>query len=74
MKARNRAKAQSVTRRGKVLGLLPVAGRYMAVVQEFANTRRGVVVSALRDPASLKGTQRVKASRWLAELGAPPLA
>lgn len=59
------------TRCGKVLGLLPVNGRWMAIVQAFTNARGGAVVATLCDPASLQGPQRAKASRWLAELGAP---
>ncbi len=57
--------------RVKLLGLLPVNGQWMAVVQAFTTTRRGAVVATLCDPASLQGSQRATASRWLAELGAP---
>ena len=56
------------TRRGKVLGLLSANGRWLAVVQGFSHVRGGVVVAMLCDPASLKGSHRRKASRWLVEL------
>lgn len=58
---------------GKVLGMMRANGGWLAVVQGFANRPGGVVFAELRDPATLKGSPRRKASRWLVELGAQPL-
>jgi len=57
-----------VTRRGKVLSLVPANGEWMAIVAAFTSKRDEPVVSLIVPIADLKGSARRKADRWAREL------
>lgn len=64
-----------VAGRGRLLGIVPNGGRWLAVVQAFTTSDdRHPILSDLVPVEQLKGSPRRKASRWLEYLGAPPLA
>jgi|JI7StandDraft_1071085.scaffolds.fasta_scaffold1346163_1 hypothetical protein len=63
------------TTAGRVLSMQKHGAQWLAVVQSFGTSRpEHPVLSELVPVETLKGVQRRKVSRWLAFIGAEPLA
>ncbi len=63
-----------VAGRGRLLGIVPNGGQWLAVVQSFTTDRAcHPILSELVPVEDLKGSPRRKASRWLTYMGAAPL-
>ena len=63
------------TNAGSVLSVQKHGAQWLAVVQAFGTSRpEHPILSELVPVEELKGAQRRKVSRWLAYMGAQPLA